>query len=169
MNEIFLRYAIQADAGFLFKLVNERECRKNSLNSKEISLESHMAWFHEILHSEKKRQYILIEGSKPVGQGRLESNGETCRISYSIIPERRGCGYGKYLIQLLGNVAVKDFPECISCFGEVIRENIASQKIFMGLGYNVEKRDNYFYYYKNIKYCKADQELIEKPEGFILK
>lgn len=165
MEDIFLRYAVQSDAGFLFELVNERECRKNSLNPKEITLESHMNWFHEILHSEKKKQYILMEGSKPVGQGRLESKGETCRISYSIIPERRGCGYGKYLIQLLNNAVIKDFPECVSCFGEVIPENIASQKIFMELGYNVEKRDNYFYCYKHIKYCEADQELIENRTG----
>lgn len=168
MKDIFLRRAVQGDEEFLFQLVNDKKCRKNSLNSKEVTLEEHLNWFEEILSSETQKQYILMEKAKPIGQGRLESEGRRCRISYSIIPERRGCGYGKYLIQLLNNVAIKDFPECFSCFGEVLRENIASQKIFEELGYIAEERDNYFYYYKHIEYYKVNQDLIENRGGVLL-
>ena len=97
-----------------------------------------------------------MDGLTPVGQGRLEASGETCRISYSIISERRGCGYGKILIKLLNNAAVKDFQECNSCFGEVLRENVASQKIFEELGFEAEEREKYFRYKKWIGYCKID-------------
>lgn len=156
MEDIFLRYAVQEDAEFLFNLANDRECRRNSLNSAKIAWNEHMDWFRKILLSGTQKQYILMDGLTPVGQGRLEASGETCRISYSIISERRGCGYGKILIKLLNNAAVKDFQECNSCFGEVLRENVASQKIFEELGFEAEEREKYFRYKKWIGYCKID-------------
>lgn len=168
MEGLILRYAVQEDMEFLYKLANDKECRNNSLNPREIALEEHVMWFREILLSETQRQYILMDGDKPIGQGRLESNGKTCRISYSVIPERRGCGYGKSLLQLLNNVAIKDFPECSTCFGEVLKENIASQKIFEELGYTEKKQDNYLCYYKCIEKCKVDFEL-KKMGGIDIK
>lgn len=166
MEGIFLRYAVQEDAEFLFNLVNDSECRGNSFNPRKITWTEHIDWFREILLSETQKQYILMDGITPVGQGRLEVSGETCRISYSINPERRGCGYGKALIKLLNNAAVKDFQECNRCLGEVLKENIASQKIFEELGYTAEKRDKYFRYSKRIEYCKIDQKLKQKMGGY---
>lgn len=165
MEDIFLRYAVQEDAEFLFNLVNDCECRGNSFNPQKITWKEHMDWFRGILLSGTQKQYILMDGNTPVGQGRLEASGETCRISYSIIPERRGCGYGKALIKLLNNAAVKDFQECNRCFGEVLKENIASQKIFEELGYTVEERDKYFRFHKRIEYSKIDQEINKKIGG----
>lgn len=150
MENIFLRRGIQEDVMFLFKLANDKECKNNSLNPHEITLEEHMKWFKEMLLSNTQRQYILMDGSQSVGQGRLEIIGDSCRISYSIIPERRGQGYGKCLIQLLNQTIPKDFSNCICCFGEVLKKNIASQKIFDELGYTSEEREDYFYYYKYI-------------------
>ena len=156
MRDIFLRYAVQEDAEFLFKLVNDRECRENSLNQNKITLKEHMNWFREILYSRTQKQYILMVGNTPVGQGRLEARGESCRISYSILPEYRGYGYGKILIKLLNNAAIKDFQGCRSCFGEVIKGNIASQKIFEELGYITEEKVQYLRYNKQIEYYKID-------------
>ena len=124
-----------------------------------------MDWFRGTLLSRTQKQYILMDGITPIGQGRLEASGETCRISYSIIPERRGCGYGKALIKLLNNAAVKDFQECNRCFGEVLKENIASQKIFEELGFTAEEREKFFWYNKRIEYCKIDQEFNQKIGG----
>lgn len=168
MEGIFLRDAVQEDAEFLFNLVNDSECRGNSFNPQKITRKERIDWFRGILLSGTQKQYILMDGIMPVGQGRMEASGETCRISYSIIPERRGCGYGKVLIKLLNNAAIKDFQECNHCFGEVLKENIASQKIFEELGYTVEERDQYFGYNKRIEYCKTDQEFIQKNQGGVL-
>lgn len=150
MEKIFLRQGMQEDMLFLFKLANDRECRNNSLKPHEITWEEHRKWFKEIILSKTQRQYILMDGVQPVGQGRLEVIGDFCRISYSIIPERRGKGYGKHLIELLNQTISKDFSNCTYCFGEVLKKNIASQKIFEELGYTAEERDDYFYYYKYI-------------------
>lgn len=56
----------------MFKLKNEPERRRNSLNSAVIVFEDHVKWLSELLSSDAKKQYILMDGDKPVGQGRLE-------------------------------------------------------------------------------------------------
>lgn len=162
MGDIFLRYAVQVDAEFLFKLINDSECRKNSFNQKRITMKEHIVWFRKMLRSETQKQYILMDGITPVGQGRLEANGKICRISYSIIPECRGYGYGRILIKLLNNAALKDFQGCNSCFGEVLKENVASQRIFEELGYTAEERGQYIYYNKYIEYYEMDQDSDKK-------
>ena len=151
MKNIFLRHAAKDDEMFLFKLVNDRECRKNSLNSKKIALEDHEQWLNTILSSKSCQQYILMEEDVPIGQGRLELIGKGCRISYSVIPQRRGCGYGKILLELLNNAILEDFPSCAYSYGEVLQKNIASQKIFEELGYKAEKQDNIFCYRKSVR------------------
>lgn len=152
MENVFLRHATEEDAIFLLDLANEKECRNNSLNQNKISKESHEQWFKEILRSETCQQYIMVKGGESIGQGRLEQMGDGCRISYSLIPQRRGCGYGKFLLKLLNNAALTDFSSCIYTYGEVLQQNIASQKIFEELGYIAEKRDHILYYRKTIEY-----------------
>lgn len=157
MENIFLRLATKDDEMFLFKLVNDYECRKNSLNSREIIREDHEQWLNTILSSKTSQQYILMEEEEPVGQGRLELIGDGCRISYSVIPQRRGCGYGKILLKLLNNAILKNFPFCTYSYGEVLRQNVASQKIFEELGYESEEQDNIFFYRKSITQYVVDE------------
>lgn len=147
---ITLRCAEREDALFLFDLINDSECRKNSLNSDMIMYESHVEWLDEILGSKNRKLYILVDDTEPIGQGRLELTGDVCRISYSIIPERRGCGYGETLIRLLNNAMLEDFPTCTCSYGEVLKNNISSQKIFEKLGYSAKEYKDYFCYKKQV-------------------
>lgn len=162
MLQISLRYATMDDMEFLYDLVNEHECRKNSLYSAPVELEEHKEWMKQTLCSRLRRQYIFLVSSYAVGQGRLELVGDSCRISYSLIPEYRGLGYGKILVQLLNNAALKDFPDCQYSYGEVLKWNVASQKIFEELGYRVDEQDHIFYYRKEIEYYEISQKLIDK-------
>ena len=97
-QEVVLRDANEQDVMFLFHLANDPECRKNSLNSEIIFLDDHLIWFQQMMKNHMKKQYILMDCCERVGQGRLEQIGNECRISYSIVPEYRGCGYGKVLL-----------------------------------------------------------------------
>lgn len=143
-----MRCANREDIEFLFQLVNDEECRKNSLNSQIISIEEHRKWFENILHTDTQRIYILMNGNESIGQGRLELTGCKCRISYSITPRMRGSGYGKLLLKWLGCACMKEFSQCQMVYAEVLKNNVASQKIFKGLGYIVEDKGDYFYYYR---------------------
>ena len=146
MGKLYLRYAVQDDCKFLFDLVNDKECRENSLDSRQILMEDHAKWFEKTLHTDTKKIYILMDDEERIGQGRLELLGYKCRISYSIIPARRGGGYGKQLLELLGYAAVQEFSQCQLIYGEVLQKNVVSQKAFEDLGYIAEDVGDYFLY-----------------------
>ena len=168
MGQVSLRNATMDDAGFLFALVNDLECRKNSLNPDKISFEKHIEWLKKILVSQKKRQYILIENDEPIGQGRLELVEAGCRISYSIIPQRRGCGYGKLLLRLLNKLILEVFPCCVYSYGEVMPYNVASQRVFEELGYEVQVADGFLCYRKKIGQSIVEENDILLGGGVLL-
>ena len=165
MEKVSLRYATESDAVFLFDLVNDPECRRNSLNSDRIVFESHVEWLEGILCSDMQKLYILIDGDEPVGQGRLELRDEGCRISYSIIPERRGYGYGGVLLKLLNNAILTEFPSCRYSYGEVLQHNVASQKIFEELGYEARKVKDVYYYRKLVEYYEITEIDVKNRGG----
>lgn len=133
MSKLYLRKANKGDVLFILNLANDPECRKNSFNSEMISLDVHMKWFDRILSSNVDSFYILMDENIAIGQSRLELRDEKCRISYSIIQERRGCGYGKMLLCMLMKKALQDYPICKTFYAEVLPGNVASQKIFEAL------------------------------------
>lgn len=150
MGKIYLREACWDDKDFLFNLVNDEGCRKNSLNPKHIPLVEHERWFKKALDMGTQRIYILLDDGRRIGQGRLELRDEGCRISYSIVPEWRGCGYGGYLLEALCPMVAEVFPRCRRVYGEVLRWNVASQRIFADLGFSAEERADYLIYYKDV-------------------
>lgn len=149
MSELRLRAATKDDMEFLFVLANENECRINSFQSQYIVVEEHEKWYNNILSSDSKSQYILMDDNIRVGQGRLEHNGRECRLSYSIVPERRGYGYGKILVSLLLIAATKEYAQCKKYYGDVLIHNIASQRIFEELGFKYEVKDTCLRYFVN--------------------
>lgn len=149
-QEVVLRDVSEQDVMFLFYLANDLECRKSSLNSDKIMLEEHLIWFEQMMKNPMKKQYILVDSCERVGQGRLEQIGNKCRISYSIVPECRGRGYGKVLLRLLEDAACRDFSGCMYVYGEVLEWNISSRRIFEQLGYIGEKKKDYFYFQKAV-------------------
>lgn len=167
-EDVSLRPAGWDDAAFLYELANDLACRENSLNPGAIAWEGHLKWLESVLASPDRKLYILLEGAAPIGQGRLEAAGGTCMVSYSIIPERRGAGYGKRLVQLLNNAAVEDFPHCLYTCGKVVKSNAASQKIFEELGYSMEEREDCFYYRRRAEYSTPGLMEKEHPGGVML-
>lgn len=152
MGKLYLKKASESDSGFILDLANDPECRKNSFNPEIITLDTHMKWYDKIMNSSTACIYLLMEGDIPVGQGRLELKNGKCRISYSLISARRGCGYGKKLVALLMKRALTDFPDCNLFYAEVMKNNVASQKIFeesMFLKNDVDKETGVFIYVIN--------------------
>lgn len=168
MGKIHLRDVCGDDREFLFGLVNDEVCRKNSLDPAYISPEEHDRWFKKILRNETQKVYILTDDRHRIGQGRLELEPDSgrCRMSYSIIPERRGCGYGRYLLSMLCILATKKFPQCHMVYGEVLKKNVASQKIFEDLGFVARDKGDHLIYHRDI--LDIDKQDLDSPDiGYI--
>jgi RimJ/RimL family protein N-acetyltransferase len=127
-NRIELSLATIYDAQLLFDWVNEKEVRRNSLNTEKVIWDDHLKWFNNKLHSQTKI-YILLHDKIPAGQIRFDYIDNFWIIDYSIDPEYRGKGLGKRILKLgINNFTKGDVLKAV-----VKNRNIASFKIFKQL------------------------------------
>lgn len=146
----YLREAEKQDIDMLFQWANEISVRKNAFKTDSIAYDEHKKWFHDLLIRDDARQYIYMCDEEPIGQIRITVSGEEAEIDYSIRFEKRCMGYGKKMLQLLGEQVKRDFPQVRKLVAKVKPDNIASQKVFLDMGY-IEK---YCYYEAEIDKIK---------------
>lgn len=138
-----------SDCDLLLEWTNEEECRKNSFCKHVISKPEHMKWFYDIYRSDKKNIFILMDGDFPIAQVREEIVEKEIWLSYSVIRERRGCGFGKLLLQMYEYMRTDLINNGYYLYGIVKRANVASQRVFEELGYKKEEDERGYIYYKN--------------------
>ena len=132
---VFLRKVEKDDMDLLFKWANDLLVRSNSFNSDIISYENHVKWFNKIIENPTVLQFILMDEDTPVGQIRLNVDGEEAEIGYSIGSEFRGKGYGHKMLQLIADKIDADYPNIKTLVAKVKPDNIASNKLFEREGY----------------------------------
>ena len=143
-NRLYLRNAVLDDADMLLEWRNDVNTRLNSRNMAMIPVKEHYAWIKRVMDSEDLF-FILQDASISVGMVRVAVENGVGTISYNIAPNKRGCGYGKCIIQLLENYILKHAIN-IKLKAVVKKTNIASQKIFLGQNFSEqEKQDCYVY------------------------
>lgn len=143
INMLILRRAVESDCGRLFYWANDRETRKNSFHTEEISYGEHTAWFQRKLQEPACQIFILLCDGREAGQIRLEQEGDTAKISYVIAPEYRNRGLGSEILRL-----VEPFAEGKALLGRVKRENRASGKCFEKNGYEKTEQEEWVEYIK---------------------
>ena len=89
MKGLYLRKVEYSDMDLLYKWANDTATRKNSFNSDAISYKDHVRWFNSMMGDDSVLQFIMMNGDTPVGQIRLNINGDEAEIGYSIAEEQR--------------------------------------------------------------------------------
>lgn len=133
---VFLREAVQSDMDLLFGWANDPVVRANSFTVDPIPYETHVAWFQRMMKDDSVLQYILMDGEIPVGQIRLNIDGEEAEIGYSIASGYRGKGYGRKMLRLILDKVNESRPEIKKLVAKVKPENAASAKLFESEGYD---------------------------------
>lgn len=141
--DLHLRKAVKDDIDLLFRWVNDPQVRRNAFQTADIPYERHAAWFHGILQDVAVRQYLLCQGGKPVGQIRLNLEGNAALIDYSIAPDLRGRGYGCHMLELVKEKALEDAKGVTCLVGQVKYENTASARVFEKCGYCKTEKEGY--------------------------
>lgn len=159
MNEKFdsskynlsLRRAKLEDAKFLFILRNDKTVRENSFQTNVIAYEQHLNWYKNKMQDEKTQIYILQINKQNIGQVRVDEENSDLEISYAICQEYRGKGYAKWMLGTLEKELRKVKNNIGKCLvGDVKKDNISSQKVFLSLGYIESKMTYGFQYRKRI-------------------
>ena len=129
-----LRQLHKRDLNLLFEWRNHPTVRRNSFDTSEIYWKDHEKWFVDVLNNEKIISYILEVYSKPVGVIRFDFIAqEVAKINYLIDPTQHGKGYGTKIVQLGVPIMFKNRLNLKKVFGLVLKENLASIKIFRKL------------------------------------
>ncbi len=137
------------DIDLLYEWVNDSECRKNAFNSEKIEYEEHKKWFLKKLNDKNCKIYLYVCNNEAIGQVRIEIQGSSVLIDYSIMKEYRGKGHGINILKLLEEKIQLFKDSKIRCLvGEVKVDNLASQKVFEKLAYSGEMKDDYVSYKK---------------------
>ncbi|MDY3298072.1 GNAT family N-acetyltransferase [Selenomonas sp.] len=131
MTRLQLRPAREDDMMLYFAWVNDPIVRKNAFQSEPVNLATHRTWFAQALSRNDVSMYVLEADDVPVGQVRLTWQGTTALIAYSVAAEHRAHGYGKALLELVEKKV--SVGTCL--LGQVKKENVASRRVFVSLGY----------------------------------
>lgn len=144
---LYLRKAKDADRDLLFGWANDSVVRQNAFHTEQIPYENHVKWFQEMMTDQNVYQYILCEREMPIGQIRLNIEGEEAFIDYSIAAPNRGKGYGCEMLRLLQAQMIADkISNVIKIIGQVKYENTASARVFEKCGFDKKEMTEYIQY-----------------------
>jgi RimJ/RimL family protein N-acetyltransferase len=142
--------ASKSQCDLLYKWANDSEARKNSFNPEQIPYETHVKWFEGKLRSSSSYIFVGFIDSTPVGQVRIDIDGLSAMISYSIDKEWRGMGLGNAFLQELPGLLEKHDIKVDRLIGKVKVGNLQSQKAFERAGFQKHEEKGFFEYVKDL-------------------
>ncbi len=136
-----IRLATSEDSREVLRWRNDLGSRMGSRKSEAISLETHEAWFKQVLINPER---VLLIGEsadgQPLGQVRFDlmrTEALTYEISVTLAPEARGKGYAPKLL-MAAEVFFLDIKGSLQLRAFVDTKNIASERMLLGCGYSIE-------------------------------
>lgn len=153
----YLRKATEEDVTLLYEWANDDECRKNSFHSDQIKWEEHVEWFNKQLSDSSVFLFVLVDEGHDIGQIRLNQKENGYVISYSVAKPYRLMGYGKQILMLAENYLYEIQNDAL-LYAQVKKDNIASQLLFEGLGYDKHESEHDIEYEKTVERYGDDRE-----------
>ncbi len=154
-DQVVLRYAIKNDLLKTFEWASNASIRKFFFNVSPIKFEDHKKWFNFRLSDPNCFYFIGLFNSKEFGSIRFDVSEDTAVVSYLIDPSFQSIGLGTILLKKGLELFIAETETSVkNIYGEVLKENVASVKIFKKLGYDVSfnEETGLFKFEKIIKY-----------------
>lgn len=120
------------DGDLLFEWANDPLTREMARTQDRIEPAGHVTWLASRLGSPDCRIWIALIDDTPVGQVRLDRDGEAAEIDFSVAPEKRGQGYGG---AILASLHRRHAPGVDRVYGEVKDKNRPSANAFRRAGF----------------------------------
>lgn len=149
-QELNLRKADLNDMELFYFWANDPAVRDNSFQTEPIPWEDHVTWFTKKIRAADTEMWVMqTPQGLPLGQVRFDKDGTVMNISYSLDPIARGKGLGARLLELgISKVSESNSDAVIQA--QVKKDNPASRKIFINLGFNETTENEVITFTKNI-------------------
>lgn len=134
-NSISLRYATLDDCRIYWEWANEPMVRKQSFSKDFIPYATHTKWFEKKIISENSFLFVALIGDEErIGQIRFDCFELEALIDISIDKKYRGLALGSFVLR--EGVKIMKSKCCgIKFKAEILKDNIASNKIFIDNGF----------------------------------
>ncbi len=130
-----LRPAGSEDCQLIFEWANDPQTRYWSFQTGMIPWEIHEKWYQDCLERKDRELLICYHMGTPVGQLRIDTEGEMARISYSIAKKYRNRGYGIEMARIGEEWIRSRMPQIKTICAEIKAENESSRKMLKENGY----------------------------------
>lgn len=124
------RFARPDDLMLYFRWVNDPEVRKNSFDTRPVSLVDHTTWYLHNIHSDQVVMLIFMDGNTAMGQVRFHLDGTEARLNYSLDASYRGRGFAASVISMSLAELAKVNTVVMQVRAEVKPDNQASIRVF---------------------------------------
>lgn len=138
-KEISIRKALESDVNLIFDWSNDKLVRKQSYNSDEIKLETHINWYNRKLQDSKSLFLILEIKNKPFGLVKFDIKKENAIIGVLIDKEFRGKGLSIKSITLSCSKYFELYKQPVFAYIKV--SNKASINAFSKAGFQYVKEE----------------------------
>ena len=135
--DLELELATLDDADVLFLWRNDPSIRKHFFDSKEISIEEHLAWFENSLNKSDRVLLVAYLNKMPIGCLRFDLEDKVAEISIYLNPIAVGKGLGTQILRSGTKWLKKNYSDVENINALVLRDNVASQKAFLDAGYDL--------------------------------
>jgi RimJ/RimL family protein N-acetyltransferase len=136
---IALRPAEPGDADRLLAWRNDPQTRAFAFNSGEVSLEEHTSWLRSRLADPDCVLWVAEDDGVPVGQVRLDREGDAAEVSITVAPEARGRGLAAAILDAAVDAARGH--DVARLLARILPGNVASERAFARAGFAVTGRD----------------------------
>jgi len=145
--KINIKKASLKDSNLLFQLRNEKEARKNSLNTNLLNLKDHNSWIKKKMRDKNNIFLIARKNSEAFGIIRYDLNNMIAHISINIAKKFRNLGYGSIALKN----SEKFLKESLIIIAEVKKGNKGSLNFFKKNKYKIFSKKKHFILIKIIK------------------
>lgn len=151
-NSFLVRPATIKDTKDIFDWRNDELTRKMSINTNSLAWEDHKLWFRDSLESKSRVLLICeqISGAK-LSIVHFDISEDSALVSINFNPQHRGKGLAKNCLSKSIEYLSNNTLEVFRLIAKIRRENIVSQKIFLGVGFKkCNSQENVILYEKSL-------------------
>jgi RimJ/RimL family protein N-acetyltransferase len=133
--DLTLRVAREDDVSLIRAWRNDADAIRFSVSARPVSDAEHARWFSATLADPRKLLWVAEEQGVPVGQVRIDLEGDTGIFSIVVAPSARGRGVGKEMLRrTLAEIKRKRLATTMTALTHP--DNLASIRAFEQVGFS---------------------------------
>lgn len=148
-SSIRTRVATPEDEELILRWANDPIVRKNGFSEQAISDSDHHIWYTRQVAANPHKRFFIVqtEDDLDIGQVRFEQVESGWEVHYSLSVIARGLGLSRKVLRVSIDALFREIG-AVPLIGKVKKSNLASIRVFEGLGFSMEDQGANLLYFR---------------------